>query len=43
MSDMLGKINLDFFRDVISKKTGHQRWEVKTGPEFGFFLLLHRN
>ncbi|MCM4155999.1 AIR synthase family protein [Gramella sp. AN32] len=35
MSDTLGKINLDFFKDVISEKTGHQRSEVKTGPEFG--------
>lgn len=35
MSDTSGKINLDFFRDVISEKTGHQRSEVKTGPEFG--------
>lgn len=35
MNDTLGKINLDFFKEVISEKTGHQRREVKTGPEFG--------
>ncbi|WP_300441174.1 AIR synthase-related protein [Christiangramia sp.] len=35
MSKASGKIDPDFFKKIISKKTGFRRKEVTTGPEFG--------